>query len=626
MNGEPPQAGGAPNVVGPRSTGLDPLTDAQAQARLDRRIGWALFALGFIALLATEQPVGFVRDESVYFHAAENHARWFQLLLSSPSRAVTDDAIVRAFDFNHEHPALLKNLFGLSYLVLHEKVGLLRPAAAFRVPAFAFAALLLPLIYALTRRQFGRLAGVFAAVSFFLVPRQFFHAHLSCFDVPVATMWTLVVYAFFRAQTEPRWWLYTGLAFGLAIATKHNAFFLPVVLAPFSLVRGFRASKGHPMARELFWWVNGVFLCAAALFATMAVTLGPQRVQVGPGVLNPQVAIVLSAAVAAGALTWQLRRQHEGTFRAMAPLVAMAALGPVVFYVHWPYLWHYPVERTAWYLNFHLTHNHYAWFYLGELLREPPFPLSYVVVKTALTVPTSLFVPMALGFGWGLWRVWKRKATLLEVLVLVNAAASIAIISQPQVPHFGGVKHWFPSMPFLAVLAGGVLARGAWGLAGWLAPVWKGVDERRVFGALATACALPALIATARIYEFGTSAYSELAGGIPGAASLGMQRQFWANNLTGVLPWLNANARPGERIYLHENHGGQVRDYQRNGLLRSDLVFVGSPAEADLVAYQYHQEFREHEFMTWQAFGTTRPVYGLYLDETPQVVIYRRPR
>ncbi|MEW5738580.1 MAG: glycosyltransferase family 39 protein [Myxococcota bacterium] len=604
----------------------EPGSGATSDARLDRRIGWALFAAGFIALLLTEQPVGFVRDESVYFHAAESHARWFQLLLSSPSQAFTDAAIVRAFDFNHEHPALMKNLFGLSYVLLHEKLGLLRPAAAFRVPAFAFAALLLPLIYALTRRLFGRAAAIFAAVSFFLVPRQFFNAHLSCFDVPVATMWTLVVYAFFRAQTEKRWWLYTGLAFGLAIATKHNAFFLPVVLAPFSLVRGWRASKGQPKARELFLWINGVYLFAGVLFLAMAAALGVQRVQAGYGVLNPQVAIILGAGVAAGALTWQLGKENEGAFRAMAPLVAMAALGPVIFYLHWPYLWHEPVNRTAWYLAFHLTHNHYAWFYLGELLRGPPFPLSYVVVKTALTVPTSLFVPMALGFGWVCWRTWKRKVTLLEVLVLVNAVASIAIISQPQVPHFGGVKHWFPSMPFLAVLAGGALARGAWGLAQWLAPRWKGATERRVFVALAVACALPALIATARIYEFGTSAYSELAGGLPGAASLGMQRQFWANNLTGVLPWINANARPGERLYLHENHGGQVRDYQRNGMLRSDLVIVGSPAEADLVAYQYHQEFREHEFMTWQAFGTTRPVYGLYLDETPQVVIYRRQR
>ena len=32
---------------------------------------------------------------------------------------------------------------------------------------------------------------------------------------------------------------------------------------------------------------------------------------------------------------------------------------------------------------------------------------------------------------------------------------SIALISHLTVPHFGGVKHWFPSMPFPPVLAAG---------------------------------------------------------------------------------------------------------------------------------------------------------------------------
>ncbi len=135
-----------------------------------------------------------------------------------------------------------------------------------------------------------------------------------------------------------------------------------------------------------------------------------------------------------------------------------------------------------------------------------------------------------------------------------------------------------------------------------------------------------ALIATVRVYPYGTSFYSELAGGLPGGATLGMQRQFWANNVTGVLGWLNENARPGERVYLHECHGGQVRDYQRNGMLRSDLQFVGDPFSADIVAEQYHQEFREQEFNVWQAFGTQKPVTGLYVDETPQIIVYRRTR
>ena len=103
-----------------------------------------------------------------------------------------------------------------------------------------------------------------------------------------------------------------------------------------------------------------------------------------------------------------------------------------------------------------------------------------------------------------------------------------------------------------------------------------------------------------------------------------MQRQFWANNVSGMLDWINTHARQGARVYFHECHNLQIRDYHRNGMLRNDLQSVGSPGEAEIVAYQYHQEFRESEFNTWQALGTTQPVTGLYLDETPQIVIYQR--
>jgi hypothetical protein len=254
-----------------------------------------------------------------------------------------------------------------------------------------------------------------------------------------------------------------------------------------------------------------------------------------------------------------------------------------------------------------------------------------VLVKTALTVPTSLFVPMVLGVVWVVVRAVQRQVTALELVLLANAAMSILVLSQPNVPHFGGVKHWFPSMPFLAVLAAGVLLRGAEGLSGWLGAKVPALTPRAAFLALTALVSVPALIQSVRVYPYGTSAYAELAGGLPGAATLGMQRQFWANNVTGVLDWVNANARPGERIYFHEVHGGMIQDLQRNGMLRRDVqpivdgmgCFMGTcPALADMVVYQYHQEFRETEFRTWEAFGTQKPVAGLYVDETPQVVVY----
>ena len=605
---------------------MTPSTTTTTDARVDQYLTWGLFIGAFVVLFITEQAAGFVRDESFYFYAAENHAHWFQLLFSAPKQALSDASITQYFDYNHEHPAGMKNLYGLSFLLFNQLLHLLRPAAAFRVPAFALAALILPLTYLLTKPLFGRNAGLFAALMWLFIPRQFFESHLACFDVPVASLWLLVVYCFWQALTRPRWWLYTGLAFGASLAAKHNAYFIPVVLIPFSLLRGWQSSTGNPRARLLFAAVNAVFVFAALLYVVMVVALGPDKVLQTFDFPSAQVAVFVAAISTGAYLLVLLRKADEATFRTVAPLVAMAGLGPVIFYLHWPYLWHHPVERTAWYITFHLTHNHYAWLYLGELLRGPPFPLMYVWVKTALTVPSSLFVPMALGLTVVVVRVLRRQATMLEALLLVNALASIALISMPNVPHFGGVKHWFPSMPFLAILGAGSLARGATALRAWLETKKRIISENVVFGTLAVACLVPAFIASVRIYPYGTSAYSEIAGGLPGAATLGMQRQFWANNVSGIFEWLNANAKPGERVWFHENHNGQTHDLLRNNMVRSDLVFVNGPQDADIVAYQYMQEFREQEFDTWQAFGTTRPVTGLYIDETPQIVVYRRQR
>ncbi|HZH75677.1 MAG TPA: hypothetical protein VEY88_06560 [Archangium sp.] len=203
--------------------------------------------------------------------------------------------------------------------------------------------------------------------------------------------------------------------------------------------------------------------------------------------------------------------------------------------------------------------------------------------------------------------------------------ASILIISHPEVPHFGGVKHWLPSMPFLAILAGVAVTRGCEALVERLRTRWPGLSLAVVAAPVFALLMLPALLGLVRVFPYGTSFYSELAGGVPGAASLGMQRQFWSSNVTAVLPWINQHAPRNGRVFLHEVNGLSFRDYQRNGMLRSDLQQAGA-FDADIAAYQYHQEFREHEFNVWESFGTRTPATGLYLDETPQVVVYQRRR
>ncbi len=611
--------------------------EPQAGRFSDRAIAWGLFGAAFAALLLTQRQVGFPRDESVYFYAGESYAGWFKLLLSHPSAAMTDSAILRSFSYNAEHPGLMKVLFGLSFWLFHETLKVLEPAAAFRLPAFAAAAMIPALLYRFGAGLFGRPAGLFAALSFLLVPRHAFNAELAAFDVPVAAFWLLTVYFFWRAQSQPRAWIWCGVALGLALATKHNGFFLPLVLGPFALVRALQVTEGDRVGRERVWQIIGAFSAAVVLYAVLVAALGPVELRARFTFLSPQTAIYLGLVAGCAYLLRKLHRENLAAFRALAPVASMAVLGPLVLYLAWPLLWFHPVDRVAQWIAFHLNHEHYAWFYLGKLLRQPPFPLEYVLVKTALTVPTAIFVPMVIGFGVVLGRgvlalipatrPRVRPASFDEWLVLANATLSIAVISMPNVPHFGGVKHWIPSMLFLGLLAGDSVSRSGRVLYGLLS---SRVPRRAAWvptAALSALLLVPSLIALVRVFPYGTAYYSELAGGLPGAASLGMQRQFWSSHVTGVLPWINAHAPPGARIWFHELIGPamSVRDYQRNGLLRRDIVPVHRVEDAQISVYQYHQEFRENEFNIWQQFGTTKPVTGLYLDETPQIIVYQRP-
>jgi hypothetical protein len=92
--------------------------------------------------------------------------------LSLRAQAFGDHAITRAFDFNHEHPALMKNLYGLSYLLFPPDAWACcgrRPR--FRFPAFVLAALLALILPLLCLTDAGAPSrgrqGVIAALSCF---------------------------------------------------------------------------------------------------------------------------------------------------------------------------------------------------------------------------------------------------------------------------------------------------------------------------------------------------------------------------------------------------------------------------------------------------------------------------
>src|SRR5206468_3864460 len=77
----------------------------------------------------------------------------------------------------------------------------------------------------------SRAAGVLAPLLFWCAERTFFHGHLACFDIPICAMTAGVAVA----------WLYgsgpaLAATYGLALAVKHNAWFLPPVLLVHALL------------------------------------------------------------------------------------------------------------------------------------------------------------------------------------------------------------------------------------------------------------------------------------------------------------------------------------------------------------------------------------------------------
>ncbi len=449
---------------------MTPWAQLKAAARsLDVQVGAGLLVLGFFSLALTEKEVGFTRDESVYFFAAENHARWFQLLVHSPAAAFERRGRSPDLRLQPRAPGADEEPVRALVRALPREAragcGRRRPSGCRRS---LVAAMILPLIFALRRRLFGRPAAVLrgalvlprAAAVLRRAPGLLRRADRR--DVAARSSTASGARRRRRgggstpaSPSASRW------------RTKHNALFLPFVLIPFALGAGLAAvdgqARGARAVRQRQWASSSRWRCSTRCSSWR---WAPERSRRSSSSLSPHDGALRACSPSAAAgCSGGCRPADEATFRAVAPLVAMAVLGPVIFYLHWPYLWHAPGGPHR----------------LVPGLPRHPQQLHLVLPGRAAA---RAALPARLrGGGDGAHRADRAlradgARASSEVALLARRAsgrcdaargagagqrglASIAIISQPEVPHFGGVKHWFPSMPFLAMLAGrlGVRAR-----------------------------------------------------------------------------------------------------------------------------------------------------------------------
>ncbi|HEY5089191.1 MAG TPA: glycosyltransferase family 39 protein, partial [Polyangia bacterium] len=554
-----------------------------------RRADWLItfaLALGTVLwLLAVEGREGIGRDEAQYMRAGERYWGWFEelgtnLRQGKPGRSFTASAIDHYWSDNApDHPVIMKTLSGLSWRAFH--------TCTCTGPARG--------LHPIPVRGRHRTLPLFSRDS-------------TAFRFPAILFAALLVAMVFRFA---RTWLpppAAAAAAVLALAQPHYFFHAQIAcfdapIATMAFAVGFAYWKS---LRDPRWGI-----AAGALFG---VALGVKH----NAWLMPFFLIAHHL--------WMRRGDLRARRLPRPPLafVAMLVLGPIIFFLHWPWLWSAPIARTRAYVLRHLDHEHYNFEYLGWNWNQPPTRTAMKLlratapfVETGFTVPVTTLALAAFGAAALVRRrrdealfeggeseapvaanpSWLRPGADVDrapgAFVLVQTLGPLCVLAIPSTPIFGGVKHFLTAMPYLALLGGVGLTAISRGLEGAL-PVARARLRRAAPAVLAFIVCVPAVVETRRSHPDGLGHYNLLAGGFAGGASLGMNRQFWGYSVLPMLPDLDARVPENRSLFWHDVLSDAISMYKREGRLAMEVGDTGfgedgiKRSEIGILFYEKH--------------------------------------
>lgn len=513
-----------------------------------RWIARAFVLLYFLVLCAGLRSAALTDDDDFYVPAGISYGEWvLKALRFEPvfNRAAID----QAFEPNHEHPPLAKIVFGLCHFLLRSWLG---PTDSARVGTMLFSTLAAWLVLGLALRHLGpdrglRVGGL-AVLAMATLPRFYFHSHAATLDVPVAAMYLAAASTALAAERSTAAAILAGPVFGLALATKLNAPFLLLAYLPFVLItRGLIGSRRIARPKAL-------------------------------GLPIPPIPLAL---------------------------ISMGLIGPLVFFLLWPWLWAAPTERVTQYVAFHLHHYPIYFLYFGRVfVGDPIAPWHAPFMTTLFTVPSVTLVLAGIGFlaAWPAIRLRRRflegpdddqrRAGDLWLFVLLNAAVTIGVVAFAGTPIYGGEKLFMPLFPFLCLLAG----LGADVLYTSIVEAWEGRAKQLAL-AVATLASLSGVALMLRFWGYPLSEFNGIANGLRGATAYGFERQYYDLAYRDLVAWLNTEAGPRVKVHFLPNNWEYVRTfrwYQRAGEVRPEVEVVGSEQEAELIVLTHERRFARY--------------------------------
>ncbi|MCP3958617.1 MAG: hypothetical protein GY719_12260 [bacterium] len=426
-----------------------------------------------------------------------------------------------------EHYPVASTLAAACSNVLSGWLGLLDPFDGFHAANLLLAGVLAWVFYRFCERRHGALAATAAVVLLFSSPRVFAHLMANVKDFPLMVFFTLAAVVFARAWES-------GSTRGLLAA-------------------------GVLWGLALGTKVNALFLPAI-----------PLGLLVLGGVPEP----------------WKGRRG-----RWLWTLAGAGALGVMVMFVVWPYLWADPLGRMAENLRF-------------VVFREDSTRLeSFAPVVQAiwLTTPPAFLALFAVGLIPCLKAAWTRDRHAL--LPLVWIAAVLARYLVPRAVNYDGVRHFLELFPAMAIVAGvGV----AW-LAKHASNALRRFGARPVRIAILVLALLPGAWTLLRTHPFQLAYWNAFAGGYAGARANDLPQacDYWGTSYRLGLEWLNTNAPEGALVAVPViEHAVRLVAPHR---LRDDLLLLP-------ITTPYSPRIDAERLRLTREEARNRPVYVMFVE------------
>lgn len=481
-------------------------------------------------------------------------------------------------DKDYGHPPLNGVMAAAFNKVLYQQLGWVGDVESYHLFEVFVATLGIALVMYWAYVEFGLVASLIAGLALALHPMYLGESRFNVKD-PIETVffaatlfavWKAVILGRERRHEDEsfKWLLGAGLAFGAAVATKFNAFFvLPILGLWFLLMLASapHSTKDLKVARpyQLVWrqWWN-------------------------PGMLwGIPLALVVAAAVV---------------------------------YASWPDIWQHPVQELKVTFDFYYqlgTSEQYA----KEFITPGGWNL-YPLLDVLLRAPLITLLLAAVGVaGFFRYRGKRQFATLL--LLAVWLVIPILRVTLPDKALYGATRQIMEYLPAMAIFAG----IGGSLLVDWVGNTWKNMHWARTGAVVAITLLYVPIIATlVRYHPNPQLFYNSAIGGLRGAYEVNFP--FWNNTMNNAytlgVDWINANAEQGARLSLVTSLLSSLPPDR----LRPDIQFSNFYFSGPLEEGEYIMEvlpLQPTSFIPKYIERFLEPVYTYEVDGVPLLAIWK---